>query len=153
MSNWLRSLPSGNSLPVSPISPYVSSCLTHCFPSFLGYFPCFPWCFSLLSILGLTVNVLAKTWFVATNLQQKCSTFGPIFPLYKIFLQTHASRMPSLTFSANMILLTKAKQVFKLIKDNYRYYSFSYDFPMRHVNGCLEIKILSLKYPHLQLLI
>ena len=48
---------------------------------------------------------------------KKCSTFSLIFPLYKNFLQTHASRMPSLTFSANMILLTKAKQVFKLIKD------------------------------------
>ena len=32
-------------------------------------------------------------------------------------MRTHASIMPSLAFSATMLLLTKVKQVFKLIKD------------------------------------
>ena len=39
-----------------PISPYVSSCFTYCFPSFFGYFPCFPWCFSLFPILSLNAK-------------------------------------------------------------------------------------------------
>ena len=53
----LRDLPNGNSL---HISPYVSSCFTYCFPSFFGYFPCFPWCFSLFPVLGFTHNDLLK---------------------------------------------------------------------------------------------
>ena len=56
VTKWLRSSPSGNSLHVFPISPYVSLCFTHCFRSFFGCFPCFPWCFSLFPILGLTYS-------------------------------------------------------------------------------------------------
>ena len=55
MTKWLRNPPSGNSLHVSLISQYVSSCLTYCFPSFFGYFPYFPGCFFLFPILGLTI--------------------------------------------------------------------------------------------------
>ena len=40
----------------SPFPPYVSLCFTHCFRSFFGYFPCFPWCFLLFPILGLTYS-------------------------------------------------------------------------------------------------
>ena len=46
------------------------------------------------------------------------------------------------------------KTVFKLIKDKkIRCYSLSCHFLVRFVNGCPESKILSLKYPHSQLLI
>ena len=66
-----------------------------------------------------------------------------------IFLQTHVSRIPSLTS-------TGCKTVFKLtkkLKKKNRCYSFSCDFPVRYVNGCPESKILiSQRYPHLQLL-
>ena len=44
-----------------PISPYVSSCFTLCFPNFFGYYPCFPWCFSLFPILGLTIVAFSQT--------------------------------------------------------------------------------------------
>ena len=54
VTKWIRNLPSSNSLHVSAIPPYVSSCFTYCFPSFFEYFPCFPWCFSRLPLLGLT---------------------------------------------------------------------------------------------------
>ena len=40
-TKWLRNPPSGYSLHVSLIPPYVSSCFTYCFPSFFGHFPCF----------------------------------------------------------------------------------------------------------------
>ena len=67
-ANWslrLRNPPGGNSLHISPISPYVSSCFTYCFPSFFGfpsifwYFPCFPGCFFQFPILGLTILCMA----------------------------------------------------------------------------------------------
>ena len=43
----------------------------------------------------------------------------------------------------------------KLIKDKKgnRCYSISYNLPIRYDNGCSESKNLSLKYPHLKLLI
>lgn len=48
------------SLNVPPVSPYVSSCFTHCFPSFFWYFPCFPWYFSLFPFLGFTPKDVSK---------------------------------------------------------------------------------------------
>ena len=71
----------------------------------------------ILHLKPKVVNVLAKTWFIRANLQQKMFNFSSDFSFIKITLQTHASRMPNLTFSANMLLLNKVKQVFKLIKD------------------------------------
>lgn len=55
MTKWLRNLPSSNSLHVYPISPFIFSCFTHCFPSFFGYFACYPRSFSLFPILSLTL--------------------------------------------------------------------------------------------------
>ena len=55
VTKWPRNPPSGNSLHVSSILPHVFTCFNFCFPSFFGYFPCLPWCFSLFFILGLTV--------------------------------------------------------------------------------------------------
>ena len=55
-----------------------------------------------------------------------------------------------------MLLLTKVKQFSNLLKIKKEIgvgYSFSCDFPIRHACGCPESKIMSLKYPHLQLLI
>ena len=55
-----------------------------------------------------------------------------------------------------MLLLTKVKQFSNLLKIKKEIgvgYSFSCDFPIRHACDCPESKIMSLKYPHLQLLI
>ena len=68
VTKWLRKPPCGNSLHVFPISPYVSSCSTHFFPSLFGYLPCFPWYFSLFPIWGLTRTL--TTQIVAVS-------FGP----------------------------------------------------------------------------
>ena len=54
VTKWLRNPTSGNFLHVSPDSSYVFSCVTNCFLSFFGYFPCFRWFFFLFPILGLT---------------------------------------------------------------------------------------------------
>ena len=51
-----------------------------------------------------------------------------------MFLQTRASRMPSLNFTTNIYAVTN-------------------NFPIRYVNGFHESKVLSLKYPYLQLFI
>ena len=55
VTNWLRHLSSGN-------SPHVSWYVIYPFLSFIGYFPCFCWCFSQIPILGhdminLLINV------------------------------------------------------------------------------------------------
>ena len=71
-------------------------------------------------------------------------------------MQTHASRILSLTFFYQyMLLLTKVKQfpnLLKIIIIRNKCYSVNCDFPIRYVNGCPESKIL-LKYPHWQLFI
>ena len=57
-------------------------------------------------------------------------------------MRTHASIMPSLAFSATMLLLTKVKQVFKLIKDkNERGVTLLADFPIKNINFCPVPKI------------
>lgn len=56
VSKWLRNPLGGNFLHVSPISPYVSSCFTYCFPNFFWYLAFFPWCFSQFTILDLTMQ-------------------------------------------------------------------------------------------------
>ena len=53
-----------------------------------------------------------------------------------------------------MLLLTKIKQFSSLVKiKRNRCYCFSCNIPTKYVNACPESKILSLKYPYLQLLI
>ena len=77
MNKWLINLPIVNFLHVSPISPYVSSCLTYCFPSIFRCFPCFLWCFLLFPILGfmassaLSLRVLFPVWKWSAKIRQK----------------------------------------------------------------------------------
>ena len=46
-------------------------------------------------------------------------------------------------------VIVQLSNLFKINRN--RCYSFSFDFPIRYVNGCPESKTLSLKYQHLQL--
>ena len=55
----------------------------------------------ILHLKPKVVIVLEKTWFIRTNLQQQYSISSLIFPLY-IFAFRNASKMPSLTFFANI---------------------------------------------------
>ena len=55
-----------------------------------------------------------------------------------------------------MLLMTKVKQFSNLLKIKKEIgvgYSFSCNFSIRYACGCPQSKIMSLKYPHLQLLI
>ena len=53
----------------------------------------------------------------------------------------------------DILLLTKVKQFSNLLKKKRnKPYPFSCNFPIRYVDGCPENKIMSLKYPHLELL-
>ena len=74
VTKWFINPLSRKSLNVFPISSYVSSCFTYCFPSFFGYFPCFRRCFSLIPILSLKVDdfivfcIVSKTRILLTEI-------------------------------------------------------------------------------------
>ena len=84
---------------------------------------------------------------------KKFSNFSLIFPFYKHMHQ----ECPVQSFLSVYVFDTYSTKVeqFKLIKDKKRNscYSFICGFPIRYVNGGPESKILSLKYPPVQLLI
>ena len=83
--------------------------------------------FNFLAKCFLYINIFANTWI-------KNAHFNP--------------------FCQYMFLLTKVKQAFKLMRHKKEIgVTFCCDFPIRYVNGCPESKIMSVKYPHLQLLI
>ena len=52
------------------------------------------------------VNVMAKSWFIRTNLQQKIFNFSLIFPLYKYFDKHMHQECPVQPFLP-MLLLTQ----------------------------------------------
>ena len=57
---------SRNSLDVSPILLYFSSCSDYCFPSFFRYFPCFPWCSRVIPAIYEVAWKLVTKWLKNT---------------------------------------------------------------------------------------
>ena len=81
--------------------------------------------------------------------------FQPIFFLCNYFCKHMYQECPVWPFLPIYVFTDWSKTVFKHIKykKRKRCDSCSCNFPIRYVNGCPESKILSLKYPYLQLLI
>ena len=60
----------------------------------------------ILHLKPKVVNVMAKSWFIRNNLQQKYSIFSLIFPLYKYFAKHIHQECPVQPFLP-MLLLTQ----------------------------------------------